>query len=187
MSWPDGGTTPFRGEKETNGRGLRVPCVMRWPGVIEPGTHRQRHLRARGLHPDLRRRNGEPDLVEKVKKGYTLGKNFKVHLDGYNLLPFSQGEKGVARATGFLYWSDDGDLLALRVGNWKVSFLEQNTKIPRLRWALGRVNSPNCEHLSCIIYASDPFERGPEPKLHRLVRASGLHDRAGTGVRCPLS
>ena len=114
--WPDGGATPFRGEKDTNWEGgWRVPCVMRWPGVIKPGSH-QRHLRARGLHPDLRGRGRRAGPRREGEEGLRVsGKTFKVHLDGYNLLPFLKGEAKESPREGFIYWSDDGDLMALRV------------------------------------------------------------------------
>ena len=90
MSWPDGGSTPFRGEKDTNWEGgWRVPCVMRWPDVIEPGRVINDICSLQDFIPTFAAANGEPDLVEKVKKGFKIGdKTFKVHLDGYNLLPF---------------------------------------------------------------------------------------------------
>ena len=99
LSWPDGGATPFRGEKDTNWEGgWRVPCVMRWPGVIEPGRVINDICSLQDFIPTFAAAAGEPDLVEKVKKGYKIGgKTFKVHLDGVNLhaLPFRQG-KGIA-------------------------------------------------------------------------------------------
>ena len=93
MSWPDGGTTPFRGEKDTNFEGgWRVPCAIRWPGVIEPGTVSNDVFSHQDMLPTLAAAAGEPDVVEKLKKGYKSGKKtFKVHIDGYNLLPFVEG------------------------------------------------------------------------------------------------
>ena len=99
LSWPDGGATPFRGEKDTNWEGgWRVPCVMRWPGVIEPGRVINDICSLQDFIPTFAAAAGEPDLVAKVKKGYKIGdKTFKVHLDGFNLhaVPFRQGE-GIA-------------------------------------------------------------------------------------------
>ncbi len=117
MSWPDGGTTPFRGEKDTNCEGgWRVPCAIRWPGVIKPGTVSNEMFSHTDMLPTLAAAAGEPDIVEKLKKGYKSGnKTFKVHIDGYNLLPFLKGEVKENPRKGFLYWSDDGDLMALRV------------------------------------------------------------------------
>ena len=106
MSWPDGGATPFRGEKDTNWEGgWRVPCVMRWPGVIEPGRVINDICSLQDFIPTFAAANGEPDLVEKVKKGYKIGdKTFKVHLDGVNLhaVPRRQGGEVAARGLHLL-------------------------------------------------------------------------------------
>src|SRR5215510_8242880 len=127
LSWPDGGTTPFRSEKDTNWEGgWRVPFVMRWPGVVKPGRVINDICSLQDMIPTFAAAAGEPDLVEKVKKGYTIGgKTFKVHLDGENLLPFLKGDVDKSPREGFLYWSDDGELLAIRVHEWKAVFLEQ--------------------------------------------------------------
>ncbi len=129
MSWPDGGTTPFRGEKDTNWEGgWRVPCAIRWPGVIKPGTVYNEIFSHQDMLPTLLAAAGEPNIVEKAKKGYKAGKKtFKVHLDGFNLIPFLKGEVKENPRPGFLYWSDEGDLMALRYGDWKVHFVEQRT------------------------------------------------------------
>jgi arylsulfatase len=130
MTWPDGGTTPFRGEKDTNWEGgWRVPFVMRWPGVIKPGQVINDICSLQDMIPTFVAAAGEPDLVEKVKKGYTIeGKTYKVHLDGYNLLPFLKGDVEKCPREGFIYWSDDGDLLGIRALDWKAVFLEQRAK-----------------------------------------------------------
>ena len=127
MSWPDGGSTPFRGEKDTNYEGgWRVPCAVRWPGVIKPGTVSNELFSHTDMLPTLLAAAGEPDIVEKLKKGHKAGnKTFKVCIDGYNLLPFLKGEVKENPRKGFLYWSDDGDLMAIRVQNWKANFIEQ--------------------------------------------------------------
>ena len=127
MSWPDGGVTPFRGEKDTNWEGgWRVPCFIRWPGVIKPGTVYNDVFAHIDMLPTLVAAAGEPNIVDKVKQGYKSGnKTFKVHLDGFNLIPFFKGEVKKNPRPGFLYWSDDGDLMALRYGNWKIDFLVQ--------------------------------------------------------------
>ena len=133
MSWPDGGATPFRGEKDTNWEGgWRVPCVMRWPGVIKPGRVINDICSLQDFIPTFAAASGEPDLVEKVKKGYKIGgKTFKVHLDGFNLLPFLSGKEEKSPREGFIYWSDDGDCMAMRVGRYKVVFAEQRKHGPR--------------------------------------------------------
>ncbi|QDT56549.1 Arylsulfatase [Caulifigura coniformis] len=163
FTWPDGGTTPFRGEKATNWEGgFRVPMCIRWPGVIKPGTL----VNDMGAHEDLiptfAAAAGEPDLVAKVKKGYSAdGKNFRVHLDGYNLLPFLKGDVKESPRKEFLYWSDDGDLMAIRSNQWKVSFMEQNhemgPKYPAGPWQgqFDRLRAPTIYNLR-----TDPFERG---------------------------
>ena len=160
MSWPDGGSTPFRGEKDTNYEGgWRVPCAIRWPGVIKPGIVSNEVFSHTDMLPTLAAAAGEPDAVEKLKKGYKSGnKTFKVHIDGYNLLPFLNGEVKKNPRQGFLYWSDDGDLMALRVDNWKVHFLEQRAHgLGVWKEPLVPLRAPTVINLR-----SDPFERGPE-------------------------
>lgn len=127
FSWPDGGTTPFRSEKATNWEGgFRVPCLIRWPGVIKPGTINNHIGAHEDMLPTLLAAVGVKDIKGKLLKGYQAGnKKFKVHLDGYNLLPFFAGEAKDWPRKEFLYWSDDGDLLALRYNPWKLVFLEQ--------------------------------------------------------------
>ena len=127
LSWPDGGTTPFRGEKDSNWEGgWRVPCAIRWPGVIKPGTVYNEIFGHEDMLPTLLAAAGEPDIVEKVRQGHQAGAGtFKVHLDGYNLLPFFRGEVKESPRSEFLYWSDEGDLMAIRHGDWKVHFMEQ--------------------------------------------------------------
>jgi arylsulfatase A-like enzyme len=127
LSWPDGGSTPFRSEKDTNWEGgWRVPMLMRWPGATKPGTVSNEIFSHTDVLPTLLAAVGEPDIVEKLKKGHKAGnKTFKVYLDGYNLLPFLKGEVKENPRPGFLYWSDDGDLLALRYAQWKMHFMEQ--------------------------------------------------------------
>jgi arylsulfatase A-like enzyme len=130
LSWPDGGATPFRGEKDTNWEGgWRVPTAIRWPGVIKPGTVSNELFSHQDMLPTLVAAAGEPDIVEKCKQGYKAGdKTFKVHLDGYNLLPHLKGEVKEGPRPAFMYWSDEGDLMALRYGNWKVHFAVQNSE-----------------------------------------------------------
>jgi arylsulfatase len=160
MSWPDGGSTPFRGEKDTNWEGgWRVPCVMRWPGVIEPGQVINDICSLQDFIPTFAAAAGEPDLVAKVKKGYKIGDTtFKVHLDGVNLLPFLSGKEKESPRKGFLYWSDDGDLMALRVNQYKVVFAEQRrTGIDVWREPLSPLRVPKIFNLR-----ADPFERADE-------------------------
>jgi len=163
LSWPDGGSTPFRGEKDTNWEGgWRVPCVMRWPGVIKPGQVINEMGALQDFIPTFAAAAGEPELVEKVKKGYAIGdKSFKVHLDGVNLLPFLKGEAEKSPREGFLYWSDDGDLLAIRVGNWKIVFQEQRSH----GMAVWREPFSNMRVPKLFNLRSDPFERGDDSTL----------------------
>src|SRR5208283_1390555 len=130
LSWPDGGVTPLRGEKDTNwDGGWRVPCAIRWPGVIKPGTVSNEVFSHQDMLPTLVAAAGDPDIAAKLKKGLTVGKKtFKVYIDGFNLLPFLKGEVKANPRPGFLYWSDEGDLMALRYGNWKVHFAVQRAE-----------------------------------------------------------
>ncbi len=160
MSWPDGGATPFRGEKDTNWEGgWRVPCVMRWPGVIEPGRVINDICSLQDFIPTFAAANGEPDLVEKVKKGYKMGdKTYKVHLDGVNLMPFLAGKVDKSPRPGFIYWSDDGDCMAMRMGRFKIVFTEQRSKgLEVWREPLSAMRLPKFFDLR-----ADPFERGEE-------------------------
>ena len=130
LSWPDGGTTPFRGEKDTNWEGAwRVPTAIRWPGVIKPGTVSNEICSHQDMLPTLLAAAGEPDIVEKCKKGYKVGKmTYKVHLDGYNLIPLLNGKVAKSPRPGFMYWGDDGDLMAIRFSDWKVHFAVQRAE-----------------------------------------------------------
>jgi arylsulfatase A-like enzyme len=162
FTWPDGGATPFKGEKATNWEGaFRVPCLIRWPGVIKPGTIINDICAHEDFIPTFAAAAGEPDLVAKVRIGHTMnGRNFKVHLDGTNLLPFFQGDAKESPRQEFFYWSDDGDLMALRFRDWKIAFMEQNAevnpKLPLGVWQgqFTRLRVPNMYNLR-----SDPFER----------------------------
>ena len=130
VSWPDGGTTPFRGEKATNWEGgFRVPTVIRWPGTIRPGTVYNEMFSHYDLIPTFAAAGGDPDIVDKCLRGAQIGnKTFKVHLDGFNLMPFFKGDTKEAPRKEFVYWNDDGQLVAIRVNEWKCVFLEQNNK-----------------------------------------------------------
>jgi arylsulfatase A-like enzyme len=126
FSWPDGGTTPFKGEKNTNWEGgYRVPCMMRWPGVIKPGTEINHITSHEDFVPTLVAAAGEPDVTAKLLNGYeAAGKTFKVHLDGYNQRDVLAGE-GEGKRQEYFYWTDDGNLCGLRYERWKMVFLEQ--------------------------------------------------------------
>lgn len=126
MSWPDGGTTKFRGEKNTNWEGgYRVPCMIRWPGVIKPGTIINDIGSHEDMLPTLLAAVGNENVKDELLKGKKIGDmTYKVHIDGYSLLPALKGEGNWPRHE-FLYWTDDGSVAALRYDNWKMVFLEQ--------------------------------------------------------------
>jgi arylsulfatase len=127
MSWPDGGTTMFRGEKNTNWEGgYRVPAMIKWPGVIKPGTVINDIGSHEDMLPTLLAAVGNKTVKEDLKKGATIGgRSFKVHLDGYDLGPALRGEAKEWPRREFIYWTDDGSVAALRYDNWKMVFLEQ--------------------------------------------------------------
>ena len=129
FSWPDGGTTPFKGEKNTNWEGgYRVPCVMRWPGVIKPGTEINHITSHEDFVPTLVTAAGEANVKEKLLTGYqAAGKTFKVHLDGYDQRDVLAGT-GPGKREEYFYWTDDGNLAGLRYDRWKMIFLEQRAE-----------------------------------------------------------
>lgn len=126
-TWPDAGTTPFRGEKNTNWEGAyRVPAMVRWPGHIKPGSVSNEIMSHLDWAPTFMAAAGDDQIKEKLLKGYTTsGKKFKVHLDGYNFLPHLTGQQEDGPRKTFFYYSDDGDLTGLRYDNWKVVFSQQ--------------------------------------------------------------
>ncbi len=150
-SWPDGGMTPFRSEKNTNWEGaFRVPLIVRWPGRIEAGSVSNGIVQHHDWFPTFLAAAGEPDIVEKVKKGYqACGRVYKNHIDGVNLLPHLTGKQQESPRNGFFYISDDGDILALRFDNWKMVFMEQRCQGTLQVWA-------------------EPFVRLRLPKLYNL-------------------
>lgn len=124
-SWPDGGITPFHGEKGTNWEGgHRIPLVVRWPGVLKPGTKFDNLIHHNDWMPTLLAAAGEPDVKEKLYKGghKANGKEWKVKLDGYNFLPFFKGEEKAGPRNEYFYFGQQGDLNAVRVRDWKVHF-----------------------------------------------------------------
>ena len=128
-SWPDAGTTPFRSEKNTNWEGAyRVPSFARWPGKIKAGSISNEIMSHLDWIPTLVAAAGDPDVKEKLLKGYEAnGKSYKVHLDGYNFLPYLTGQEEKGPRTEFFYFSDEGDLMGLRYNNWKALFLVQDS------------------------------------------------------------
>jgi len=136
-TWPDGGMTPFRSEKDTNWEGaFRVPEMIRWPGKIKAGVISNDIIQHHDWLPTLLAAAGDPDVSEKLKSGHKIGDmTYKVHIDGYNLLPYLTGEVEHSPRRGFFYFSDDGDLVAMRFENWKAVFLEQRCKGTLQVWA----------------------------------------------------
>ena len=157
-SWPDGGMTPFRSEKNTNWEGaFRVPELIRWPGKIAAGTVSNEIVQHHDWLPTFLAAAGDPDIVEKLKAGHDVGgTTFKVHIDGYNLLPYLTGEVDKSPRPGLVYYSDDGDVLALRFDNWKVVFMEQRAQGTLQIWAepFVALRVPKLFNLR-----TDPFER----------------------------
>lgn len=164
--WPDGGITPFRSEKNTNWEGgYRVPCVIRWPGKIEAGSVTNEIVAGNDWLPTLMAAVGEPNIKEKLLNGYKgVDRTYNVHLDGYNILPYLTGEKEVGKDQygsttwprhEFYYWSDDGDLVAMRYDRWKVVFMEQqSSKMGVWMYPFVKLRAPLIFDLRM-----DPFER----------------------------
>ena len=126
-SWPDAATTPFRNEKNSNWEGgYRVPELIRWPGKIPAGVVSNEIISHLDWLPTFLAAAGEPDVAAKLKQGYDVGdRTFKVHLDGYNLLPYLTGQEAKGPRIQFFYFSDDGALVGMRYDNWKLVFQEQ--------------------------------------------------------------
>jgi arylsulfatase len=157
-TWPDGGMTPFRNEKNSNWEGAyRVPAMIRWPGNIEPGQVLNGIVSHNDWFPTLLAAAGVSDIVDQLKAGSELdGTNYKVHLDGHNQLPYLTGEVDKSPRQHFFYLSDDSDLTALRFDNWKLVFLEQRAPGTLSVWAepYTRLRVPKIFNLR-----TDPFER----------------------------
>lgn len=157
FSWPDGGSTPFRNEKNSNWEGgYRVPCMIRWPGVIKPGTVYNGICSHEDMLLTLLTAAGEPDIKEKLIKGHKAnGRDFKVLLDGYNLIPYFKGEVKESPRHEFFYWTDDGSLANLRYDRWKIVFMEQRAHgLDVWQEPLVTLRFPK---LFCL--RTDPFER----------------------------
>ncbi len=157
-TWPDAAMTPYRSEKNTNWEGaFRVPCIVRWPGVIKPGTVTTELMSHNDWMPTLASIAGEPDLINKLLKGYTAnGKNYKVHLDGFDQSNFLRGKTQKSARDKFFYTDDDGLLVGLREGDYKYVFAEQ-----RLEGTMGVWAEPFTKLRLQKIFNlyQDPFER----------------------------
>ena len=136
-TWPDAAATPFRGEKNTNWEGgWRVPAMVRWPGRIEAGSVSNEIMHHMDWLPTFVAAAGDPDVKAKLLDGHQAdGKSFRVHLDGYNFLPFLTGQTDTGPREEIFYFTDDGDLSALRFRDWKAIFLEQRVEATLQAWA----------------------------------------------------
>jgi arylsulfatase A-like enzyme len=157
-TWPDAAMTPFRNEKNSNWEGAyRVPAMVRWPGKIKAGSVANQIMSHMDWLPTLLAAAGVPDVKEKLIKGYKAdGKNYKVHLDGYNFLPYLTGKTDKSPREEFFYFSDDGDLTGLRFDNWKFVFAEQRARGHLQIWAepFVRLRLPKLFNLR-----ADPYEK----------------------------
>ena len=156
-SWPDGGMTPFRSEKNTNWEGaFRIPMLVRWPGQIAAGSISNEIVQHHDWFPTFLAMAGDAEVMDKLKKGYqTLGRTYKNHIDGFNLLPYLTGKQKKGPRQLFVYISDDGDVLAIRYDNWKMVFMEQRCQGTLQVWAepFTRLRVPKMFNLR-----TDPFE-----------------------------
>ena len=157
-TWPDAAMTPFRNEKNSNWEGaFRVPCMIRWPGRIEAGAVSNEILSGHDWLPTLLAAAGDPEIKQELLEGHEAGETtYKVHIDGYNQLPYLTGDEDRSPRRGFFYFSDDGDLVALRFENWKVVFMEQRAPGTLRVWAepFTQLRVPKLFDLR-----ADPFER----------------------------
>jgi arylsulfatase len=157
-SWPDAGMTPFRNEKNSNWEGAyRVPCLVRWPGKIKPGTVSNEMVSHLDWLPTILAMAGETDIKDKLLKGHKVGsKTYKIHLDGYNMVPYLSGQEKASPRKEFFYFSDDGDLVALRFDNWKAVFAQQRAPGTMLVWSEPFVHT----RLPWLFnLRTDPYER----------------------------
>ena len=136
-SWPDAASSPFRGEKNTNWEGgWRTPCMIRWPGQIEAGSISNEIVSGMDWMPTFLAAAGNENVKEELLIGKTInGKTFRVHLDGYNILPHLKGESKESGRHELFYFSDDGDLTAVRYDDWKMIFMEQRAPGTLRVWA----------------------------------------------------
>ena len=161
-TWPDAAMTPFRGEKNTNWEGgWRVPAFVRWPGKIPAGGVTNEIVHHMDWLPTFAAAAGKDDIKEDLLDGYrskAMGRNYKVHLDGYNIMPLLTGESQTSDRKEIFYFSDDGDLTALRYNDWKAIFMEQRSEATFRAWMdpFVPLRVPLIVNLR-----RDPFERGP--------------------------
>ena len=156
-TWPDGANTPYRSQKDTNWEGAwRVPTFIRWPGKIKAGSVLNGIVSHQDMLPTLLAAAGDPDVKAKLLNGFKVGdKTFKVHIDGFNVLPYLTGEAKESQRTFFAYFSDDGEIMAIRNGDYKFVLAEQRETTMRV-WGepLVMFRAPKIFHIR-----RDPFER----------------------------
>jgi arylsulfatase len=159
-SWPDAGITPFRSEKNTNWEGgWRIPAFMRWPGKFKAGTVINGIVSHQDMLPTFLAAAGEPNIAQKLLNGYKAGdKTFKVHIDGHNMIPYLTGEVKESPRESFFYFSDDGEVLGIRMGDWKMVLAEQRATRCQC-WAepFVKLRLPKMFNLR-----RDPFERADD-------------------------
>ena len=157
-SWPDGGMTPFRSEKNSNWEGAyRVPMMVRWPGRIKPGQVSNEMVAHHDWLPTLAAIAGDAQVTDKLLKGYSVGgMNYKVHLDGYNLMPYLTGQAAKSPRESFIYINDDQQVTGLRYDNFKVVFMEQRVEGTLKIWSepFVTLRLPKIFNLR-----TDPYER----------------------------
>src|SRR2546427_4752588 len=160
FSWPDGGNHPFRGEKGTTFEGgFRVPMVIKWPGTIRPGTIVNEIFASEDWMPTLLAGAGDPEVKEKLLKGMKVGdRTFKNHLDGYNFVPYFKGEVAKGPRHEFFYFTDNGDLTAVRYDDWKITF-----KTVKGNLFTGTEESTNVPWVTNL--RQDPWERYQEQSM----------------------
>ena len=159
-TWPDAAMTPFRGEKNTNWEGgWRVPAMVRWPGHIKAGVWSNEIMHHMDWLPTFAAATGDANIKNELLKGYKAnGRKYKVHLDGYNFLPLLTGKTAKGPRHEIFYFSDDGDLTALRYDDWKLIFMEQRVEATLQAWMEPFVplRVPLILNLR-----RDPYERAP--------------------------
>ena len=179
--WPDGGITPFRGEKNTNWEGgFRVPAMVRWPEKIAAGQVSNEIMSHLDWMPTLMAAVGQPNIKRRLLKGHQAGgKSFKVHLDGYNFLPYLTNKQEQGPREEFFYFSDDGSLVSLRLGDWKLVFSEQRAKRFRVwREPFTALRIPKVFNLR-----RDPYERADTDSNNYedwTMRKVAIYGRPGT-------
>ena len=177
-TWPDAGTTPFRSEKNSNWEGaFRVPCFIRWPGHFPAGVTLNGIVSHEDWLPTFAAAAGAPDIKEKLLKGGVElnGRTYKNHIDGYNLLDYLSGKVKDSPRKEFIYVGDDGDVVAIRVGDWKATYLENRAQ--QLRRVARALRPP------APAAALQPAARSVREVPAQLEHLPRLDDRPGVRAR----